>query len=384
MSATLDELRAQADALVSNARQLVTQADSHAAALRDYNPAPPPTPTVSPVRFARFLHEQDKTYSIATQQERWRLQVIQGDPWHLEQMRALVAGGTLALRYATPVTRRTTDPDGDSTCLPPGQIPDAWMLRDTAGNIITRPRDGDQFVDVGNLAYQKAAGTCLADRCKREGWPGVWIDEVNPDPRDSFKNNGQLPPGYATPARYQAAIRGFVNAVGAALRGAGLQVWINLAGDYDDAWTNGLARETDGATIEFFLARYPYETGSVSNGYFGEALNWVTRREAEGKPGMYHAQTTDPALARYALAGYLLATKGGAGYFSAGVDGYPVSGTVWTPDMENARKLGQPVGTYRVSGGLYVRDFEHGTVTANPGRSAVGGLAATSATITLR
>lgn len=377
---SLDDLRAQMHALNAQLADAANKADALAVALQDYTPdTKPPAPSTT-VRFGRMLHEVDDTYPVTTQEQRYGLQVIQGDQWHLPQVRAL--GQTLKLRYATPVARRAKDQLGDSTCLPPGQIPDAWMLRDSAKNIISRPRDGDQFVDVGNPAYQAAAAAYLADRCKREGWDGVWIDEINPRPADSFST--ARPAAYGTDYRYQVAIRGFVNAVAPVLRAAGLQVWINLAGDYDDAWTNGLARETDGHTIEFFVARYPHETANTVNGYFGEALDWVTRREAEGRPGFFNAQTTDPALTRYALATYLLAAKG-VGFFGAGVDGYPVSGTVWTADMDAARKLGQPLGAYRVVSGLYVRDFTNGGVTVNPAsKTTIGGLAPMTASITLK
>jgi hypothetical protein len=375
---SLDDLRAQMHALNAQLADAANKADALTVALQNYTPdTTPPAPSTT-VRFGRMLHQVDDTYPVATQEQRYGLQVIQGDQWHLPQVRAL--GQTLKLRYATPVARRAKDQLGDSTCLPPGQILDSWMLRASNGGIIARERDGDQFVDVGNLAYQAAAAAYLADRCKREGWSGIWLDEINADPRWSFQT---MPAPYPNAYRYQVAIRGFVNAVAPVLRAAGLQVWINLAGDYDDAWTNGLARETDGHTIEFFIARGSEQTANLANGYFGEALDWVTRREAEGKRGFFNAQTIDPGLVRYALATYLLASKG-VGFFGAGVDGYPVAGTVWTPDLDNARKLGAPLGTYSVTGGLYVRQFSGGTVTVNPGTAAAGGLTPMSATFTLK
>lgn len=358
-----------------------TRAADLAVALQNYSPAPVPVP-IQAVRYARFLHEVDTTFPIATQVSRWSLQVLQGDQWHQDQRAALRAiPGTTTLRASTPVARRPSDQPGDSTCLPPGKIPDAWMLRDSQGAIISRTRDGDQFVDVGHPDYQIAAANYLAERCARESWDGVWIDEVNADPRWSFA--GSLPAKYPTVYRYQVAIRSFVNTVVLKLRSAGLKVWINLAGDYDDAWSNGLSRETDGHTIEFFIARGHEPTASLANGYFGQVLNWMTRREAEGTAGMYNAQTTDPALTRYALATFLLAHQG-KGVFGAGLDPYGIAQTVWTADMDNARKLGAPKGPYAVAGGLYVRDFERGRVTVNPGTVPINTMPATSGLIELR
>lgn len=382
--ATMDDIAVRRAALSEKAHDL-------AVALQNYQPDEPPQPAKPIVRYARMLHEVDRTYSIPTQEQRYSLQVIQGDQWHMDQLRALRPGNTLTLRASTPVARRSGDKPGDATCLPFSMIRDEWMMRDANGNIIGRERDGDQFVDIGNPDYRKAVAEYLPKRLADEGvWGGVWIDEINADPRWSYPNAWPVKLDntgknlYATPYRYQVAIRGFVNAITPAFRAAGLQVWINLAGDYDDAWTNGLAHETDGHTIEFFLARYPHETGNTANGYFQEALAWVQRREAEKKQGFYNAQTVDPVLARYALSTVLLAA-GGTAVFGAGVDGYPVSGTVWTADMDNARKLGPPLGAHRInSNGLYVRDFEHGTVYVNPAPRAVNTMPATSGLIELR
>lgn len=381
---SLDDLRALAHDLNKRLSEAANLSDKLAVGLQNYQPTPDPEPPTPPstrpiIRMARMLHEVDKTHSIAVQEQRYALQVIQGDQWHLDQLRALQPGPTTTLRYATPVARRANDKPGDSTCLPPDQILNAWMLRDASNNIISRTRDGDQFVDPSNTDYQQAAARYLVDRCTTEGWDGVWLDEIHSDPLWSFP--GSWPVKFTTAYRYGVALRGFVNAITPVLRAAGLQVWINLAGDFDSAWANGLATETDGHTIEFFLARFPHETGNTTNGYFQEALTWVQKRAAERKPGYYNAQTTDPALARYALATVLLATEGDA-LFGAGVDGYPVSGTVWTADMDNARRLGTPRGAHRVTPeGLYTRDFEHGRVTVNPSTKPINTMPATSGQI---
>jgi hypothetical protein len=392
----IDDLRAAAD-------QLAVGAAALAAALKNFNPNPEPEPNPpvpdpawKPVSYGRFLHTVDTVFSVATQAARWPLQVVLCDAWHEEHLRALKATpGTFTLRYADPVARRAADPDGYGVCLPPGQIPDGWMLVNKNNQIISRKRDGDQFVDPGNPAYQAAVGRCLVDVCQRLRLPGAWLDEINPNPTHSFGDNqatnpaADLPTRYPTPYSYATAVRSFVKAVTGTMRAAGLQVWINLGGQFDprtgvwDSWTKGLASETDGHCFEFFVARGGEPTASLESGYWKPMLDWLVWQAKAQCKAMYCAQTTDPALVQFALGTYLLAGGRGNSVFMAGRDPYRVPETVWTQDMINAQKLGPARGAYTVTGGIYSREFVGGVVRVNPSSAPVGGLDGTSATITL-
>jgi Hypothetical glycosyl hydrolase family 15 len=85
----------------------------------------------------------------------------------------------------------------------------------------------------------------------------------------------------------------------------------------------------------------------------------------------------------YALATFLLAA--GKGKFAAMNDKkYGLGGAWWVPEMDTALKLGVPLGTWTLSGGIYSRKFEHGVVAANPLTGPINTMPATSGLIELR
>lgn len=340
------------------------------------NNQPTPTPTPTTVHYGRYLYEPDPT-DITTQTNRWTLQILQGDPWHQQQKTALTTHpGTLTLRFASTLTRRPNDPPGDSQSLPPSQIPNTWMLHDTTGNIITRTRNNDQLVDPGNPNYQQAAATFLLGRCTTENWDGVWLDEINADPRWSYPPN--MPAKYPTLTTWQTALTQYIQTITTTLTTHGYQVWANLAGNYGDTWTTTIANTVTGTGLEYYIAGGNPPLATLQNGRWQQQTHWQTNQPR----GHYNAQTTNPAAIRYALATYLLFNNSTHSTFGAGIDPYPVNKTMWTTDMETARKLGTPLATYTTKAGIYQRHFEHGDVTVNPSEQATNGMPPTSATIT--
>lgn len=391
-TATIQTLNQNLTALTAQATALAT-----AVAAVD-PPVPTPPPMYIPVQYGRFVYEVDST-PVAAQAARWPVQVLQGDEWHLDQLkglRALSLPGTLTLRYASMIARTPSDPPGAIQCVPPGQVPDAWMLRNKYGDIITRAgRGGAGFIDPGNPDYQQAAIKFLVATCRAQGWPGVFFDEGCRHPEWSFGDNQatdkakDLPVKYPGRDAYATALRGFIQAVTPALRAAGLKVWVNLAGEFNatgwDAWTKGVAGDTDGHCIEFFVARGHEPTASVENGYWLPMLDWMRWQSSVPVKAMYHAMTSDETLARYALGTYLLAAPQSMSVFMASQDPYEVGKDVWSADMQTAKLLGGPAGSYKITGGgLYVREFERGTVTVNPSEKVIAGVAKTSAAIALK
>lgn len=390
------DLAAMMQPLFQMATTVAAQAGRLVKVLEEQPPDPGPDPAFNPAPGGRFLYEVDREYPIAEQTKHWPLQVLQGDQWHLPQQQALAAiPGTTTLRYACPVARREKDQPGESVCLPPGRIPDEWMLRNRYGDVISRRRDGDEFVDVGNPTYQRAVVDYLAGVCQRQGWKLVWLDEINPRTTYSYNDNRasnpalDVPTKYPTQYAYATAVRGFVNAVTSGLRQAGVGVWVNLAAQHDktgvwDAWSKGLAVETDGHTFEFFVTGATGDAAaSLENGRWKPLLDWVVWQGTTRAKAFYNAQTDSEALVRYALGTFLLGVQPGQAWFGAGVDPYPVDGTVLTSDMTAAQELGRPQGAYTITDGLWTRRFEHGEVVVNPSQRAVGGLLGTSARIEL-
>lgn len=378
------------DATAANSAAIVQLLAANAALQRYVLPTPePPTPpsTIAGFNVGRMLHEQDTRYNVADQAASWEFQVIQGDVWKLpmvQQLRSLDPAATL-LRPSTWTARRAGDTNGYTTLLPPGQIPDRWMLRNNKGAILQRSRDGDQLVDPGNVEYRNAAASNLIKIFTEQPyWSGVWIDEVIAD--WAWWNATNLSGGliavngytYSTLTQWQEAVAGLVETVSGKVKAAGKEVWANLSSKSaaaTDEWSKRVARATTGTTQEFFVARGTEPTATIENGHYKAAVDWISYLNGIGRKYHMNAQTDSVGLADYAAGVFALHADPSKGFFSAGKDPYPVAGTMNTPVMQYLRRTGAPKGF--ASGGQRV--FEKGTIMVNPSAQASNLLPATTA-----
>lgn len=382
--------RDQLDAALDVNRAAVKKLTVASVALNRWTPpvVDPPTPpsTIAGFNLGRFLHEQDTRYNVADQAKNWEFQVIQGDVWKLpmvQQLRAADPAATL-LRVTTSLARRRNDTNGYTTALPPGEISDSWMLRNTSGQILERVRDGDQLPDPGNIAYQTAIANRLEKLLKDQPyWTGVWLDEMIGNPQwwnainygngIMVKSNGVR---YTTQGQWQAALQQLVNYLRTRLSLIGKQVWVNLAFDYTDvAWGQSMVNSSDGSTNEFFVARGNEQTAVLENAHYSDTVDWMSKLNASGKLYHAHAQTDSASLADYAAGVFALFANPDKGFFSAGKDPYPVAGTMNSPMMQVLRRTGAPKGP-AIAG---QRLFEKGTVRVNASSQASATLPATTA-----
>ena len=323
------------------------------------------------VQFGRLNYTVDTKNSDQVQANNWPFEVLQrgyaGQIAAIQHAETLTAPMTF-LFYADPMVERPSDPKGYTTALPPAQIKSNWLLHDSSGAVLTRSDgDGDEMLDPGNVDYQNAAAANLISVADNEGWGGVMLDEINETWQWTM---ARQPANYPTQQSWDTALISFVHNVCGRLSKAGKQCLTNT-GDYatDAAFWNQVTADNSGSMQEFFVALNTTlgndpAVATIENGWWQPSENRLIASQNAGKDSLFHAYAANAAEVRYALGSYLLAWRG-YGTFAASTDYYGDT-DAWSPDLTTARAFGTPVGTYRASGQLLWRQFQHGYVVVNP------------------
>lgn len=291
------------------------------------------------------------------------------------------------LVYASAV-RRTSDPGGITQCMLPKDAPDEWLLRDQAGQVISRAQGDTVALDVGNSGFRSAAAKFLVDKCTRQRWSGVAHDELNPV--FGFGWSGAVPARYPTDAQWQGALLGYLAVLKDALVGAGFL----LAGNVGTVTTasrpfnEAIVRAGCLSISEFFVSggRDPASAATAENGQWAEQVNWVEWNLRAGRRVVVHDAQTEPDRIRYGLGTFLLLDDG-HGVYGADAD-YNADTTPYPQCFVDAKKLGSPRDSRQeIQLNVWERRFTAGKVLVNSSeKSAVIGsrlMAPTSAAIEL-
>jgi len=302
--------------------------------------------------------------------ERWRWQLIQDG-----QSRPTLAQVPEQFVYATYV-RRNSDNAGLTQCLPPGQVTADWLLRDGAGNPITRNAGDDTAIDVGNPNFQSAAANSLIAKCRNGGWTGVWMDEVNYD--FTFGGWSATPAKYPDNVSWQRALLAFTKYLAAQLKAVGFTFGGNL-GTYSAYNSASFARNLAAGGmipgVEFFVAGNQ-NAGQAPQGVDGDQDNnwpvqmgWLDWCMANAAQSVFHDDATDQNRITYSFGSFLLADNGTGRY---GADVNQDTNTPYPQCYTDAGKLGAPNGArYSPEAGVWRRDFATGSVVVNTNRNAV-------------
>lgn len=312
--------------------------------------------------------------------ERWQWQGLQGD-----RVRPSTSRVAQQFVYAT-VVRRNSDPTGITQCLRPADIRSEWLLRDSAGRIITRGSDPDNALDVGNPEFRDAAANFLVAKCRNENWSGVLMDELN----SSFGWGGwpSTPVLYPTDAAYQNALVGFVQVLASRLHAAGFRLAGNL-GTVNTRYLSFCQNIVKAGVIpnsEYFVAGGDGSVpASIEDGRWSEQVSWLEWSLANGSQTLIHDKQTAERPACYGLSTFLLVDDGHGVY---GADVAYSASTTYPQCFADALRLGAPLGARRqVQSGVWRRDFANGSVIVNASRNATTyagcALSGTSAALTL-
>jgi len=243
-----------------------------------------------------------------------------------------------------------------------------WFLTDSRGSRINSPPyPWLWLMDTGNAEYQRAWTDAVVAEAKRDGWDGVFMDDVNPTLR--YALDASRVARYPTDAAWRAATRSMLAAAGPRIQAAGLLAIPNLccAREFPGVWEEWLPY-VSGAMDEMFTkwgedpaTGYVWDWGA--DGWLAQ-VNEIRHAEASGKffIGIAHSAAGDANAARYGLASMLLASEGRSSFALA----QDYVGETWFPEYDIAGSLGAARGAmYRV-GSAYRREFERGTVVVNP------------------
>jgi hypothetical protein len=245
-----------------------------------------------------------------------------------------------------------------------------WFLTDGSGSRIHNPGYSSYWeMDVGNSAYQNSWAQSVITEAKQYGWNGVFADDL----ACWAYNTSATSTKYATRAAWQAAVQSFISNVGTQLHAAGLKLISNSSAcvGYPSVLHNFAAAE-DGVMEEGWMRPSVDPSASLATASSGSWTNQLSElSDAETNHKYYVAElpsnTTDTQAIRYGLATQLLAAGGYSAFDISGSDMGSYSTAFWSPDYSTAQQLGAPAGGYyKLSNGVYRRDFANGTVLVNP------------------
>jgi hypothetical protein len=319
------------------------------------DPVPSKIETVA--NYARLI------YALPNKDGRYATQVLQNGSVTGTLMKGLRAiGAKTLLRYTSPVTRNVKDP-GDRQAY--GVWNDKWYLR-SQGNPITSTKFGTQdnpnyLINVYDAEYQQESAQFLVNKCRKEGWDGIYLDEIN-----EFVDYAgyKLPTDYGNET-FKAAQLSYVKYVGDALRHAGFKCYINLGSNYND-WAKAITLACDGQHIEYWIAQSSLSRiASSENGEWPRQFEWLLWNEENGRESICQADARTPQQVVFAFGTFLLGTSGHATFAAMNAKQYGVGGSWWVSEMDDATKLGAPVGEWFAADGLFVRSFDHGVVKVN-------------------
>jgi hypothetical protein len=224
-----------------------------------------------------------------------------------------------------------------------------WFLLDTNGNRMrTSPTSNYWRMDPGNAGWRNFFVTRLLESDQQKGWSGAFLDNFEAS-LSEIKRDGLLPAKYPDDAKYQAALKGFLQ-----------YLYTNYAQAYSRPLVaNIISRSTEAQWFNYT----PYLTGAMQErwavpwsstpGYLSESkwnadMALAEKTQAQGKYIILVAQggKADANRQNFAFASYLLISKGKASFRYSDSSIYP---EVWLYDNYKVQ-LGSPLGNRYQSG----------------------------------
>ncbi len=241
----------------------------------------------------------------------------------------------------------------------------SWFLRDKNGQLIYSSQGNRDFIimDPGNQGWRDFWLSRMR-QSQSTGWDGIFIDNM----ATTFTRHGGNPVDLRDYSR-----QGWRNAIAGFLRyarqdyfsGANKKMLANLSVYWNEEPTYFQYLQYLDGTMDEHWGVLGNDTGVYS------ALSWERRilradaTLAQGKNMLLVSRgaRNDHHRRNFALASYLLVDRGN-GYFRYSRQGdYDAA---WLYDDYDI-SLGAPVGNYYRQGSNWVRDFENGKVSVNPG-----------------
>ena len=267
--------------------------------------------------------------------------------------------------------------------LDPETVRPDWVLRDPAGAAIHYHgplypgMDAARLptlMDVRHLGWQQHFLATVLGIVATEGFDGVFLDTMTA----SYPEFARTPGGQACRDFSAAGWKRSADAFLALTRERlapdkqllfnGLSLAPGTPGDGDLAYLGA----TDGACYEAFGIAWPLDQDEATrHWYFTHTIRTAMVRARRAKK-CFLLQVTgdedDREVRLYALCAFLLERYDGAYFYFSRSEAQPR----WFPEW--GTRLGSARGEAHEIDGLWVREYEHGTVRVNPGSRTVHGL----------
>lgn len=260
----------------------------------------------------------------------------------------------------------TETPNGDQVANLPGDFcrissehPE-WFLLDQYGQRITNG-SGYYYMDPAQEGFRSFWLERARETQTAYSWDGLFLDNVEAG-LSKYHRKLVNPIQYPDDASLQSAVEGFLSYLDTNyFTPENRPVTANIIEAEDSqAWYRYL-QYLDGAMLENFAVDWD---GYLSTEEWEAQLALIAKTQALGKSMILVAQGTenDPARQEFAFATYLLLTNGNISFRYTNDEAYRESW--WYGNYEI--KLGKPLGALYFEKGIWMRDFEHGRVSADP------------------
>lgn len=257
--------------------------------------------------------------------------------------------------------------------MQPWPAPASSLILDASGQPLYSSHYNIYFLDFSLPAVQSLCAQHAIAKALALGAAGIFIDGW--DCRLGLGALTQQPapasPVVQSNSNYLAGLTSFLGAFTRQLHASGLQVMLNIGGGGASASTVALWEQwmsvADVALEEQFAVVPSTWTPTQRQSYLARQLQCFQWCETNGKLVMANQDNTAQASNVYALA-LMLQVAGGQSMWNTS-DGQYAGAEFWWPEYDTAAALGAPLGPYSLSNGVYTRQFQHGTVTADTNTS---------------
>jgi hypothetical protein len=255
---------------------------------------------------------------------------------------------------------------GVSYCYANADHPEWFLLSRSGRRAVYADYPSYFAMDIGNPEYQSAWLKAVVSQEKRDGFDGVWLDDVNTHPGHGLDGTLQK----YSDDQYGNAMVSFIAAVAPGLRANGLLVDANVG---VDPW-NGAEMSKARAMAPYLSAlnrEFLVRWGSgplFSDGLWRSTLDFMDAINATGTPitAICYGELSDTRAMRYFRATFLLGWSGLAG---SAIFYRPSENTdPWSPDWTT--DIGSPTNARYAVGAGWRRDFTGGTVVVDPSSKA--------------
>ena len=255
---------------------------------------------------------------------------------------------------------------GVSYCYADTNHPEWFLLNSSGQRIVYADYPSYYAMDIGNTAYQTAWLKDIVAQDKRDGFDGVWLDDVNTHPGHGIDGTVQK----YTDSQYGSAMVNFIAAVAPGLRSNGLLADANVG---VDPWNSPQMSLATSMAPHLSLVNREFLVRWNSGALFSDALwdstmSFMDAFNATGTPitAICYGELSETQVMRYFRATFLLGWNGKAGsaiFYRPSTSVDPWS-SEWTVD------IGSPVSARYAVGVGWRRDFAGGTVVIDPSSTA--------------